>query len=401
MQDIMQILSYNKDMKSFKITRKHILTALIIFAVLSAVFLTASLIKSSKTFKIAFYQIPENVRTQIEQQIAVRENSKIKFYILDGTKPMPSNASKKFSIVFAYNSKSLIDLKPKNVSAKTADFLPTKIKYSTVMHNSANYALPVLLDHFELAVYRTYKNQLGLSVPETLEQFTTYLEAVKEKAEFPLIAIGSDDNELFGFISTFAQSMYGAEKYQKLCAELYKSQGALSELPDDLCRVLDEIKKLQNQGLINPGWINATKTDIEFLMKEHKLGALATFLSTHRSLSYVLVKYYDACIFPQKEVHQEFGIIAPEICAAVLKNESQSQKILSYLILQEVQTELSAKTMLAPTASVAESSDSLSDDVRFWAAASPAGPLPSLKEAAFISPERVHSYADKIREYLK
>ena len=69
--------------------------------------------------------------------------------------------------------------------------------------------------------------------------------------------------------------------------------------------------------------------------------------------------------------------------------------------MQEVQTELSAKTMLAPTASVAESSDSLSDDVRFWAAASPAGPLPSLKEAAFISPERVHSYADKIREYLK
>ncbi|MGN0739356.1 MAG: hypothetical protein ACI4LX_04205 [Treponema sp.] len=388
-------------MKNLKITRKQILTASIIFAVLLAIFLTAALIRNSKIFKIAFYQIPENVRTQIELQIAGRENSKIKFYVLDGTKPIASNASKKFSIVFAYNSRSLVDLKPKNVSAKTVNFLPAKIRYSTVMHDSENYALPLLLDHFELAVYRTYKNQLELAVPETLDQLTSYLEAVKQKAEFPLIAIGSDDNELFGFVSTFAQSMYGAEKYQKLCAELYKSQASLSELPEDLCRVLDEIKKLQKLGLINPGWVNATKTDIEFLMKEHKLGSLAAFLSTHRSLSYVLVKYYDACIFPQKEVHQEFGVIAPEICAAVFKNESQSQKILSYLISQEVQTELSAKTMLAPSASVAESGDSLSDDVRFWAAASPAGPLPSLKEASFISPERVRSYADKIREYLK
>ena len=391
----------------------------IIAAISAAVILTTLItvkILSRNTLKIAFYDIPDSVKNSLQKNIQSIDNKKIKFETLDKKKSLSKSAAKNYSIIFAPHSLSLKELAPLSAHPEAVTYLPQNIQKSTrtlerstesggVELTVSNYALPVLLDHFELAVYKTYRDQLSLKNPQTLKQFSDYLQNVKQNASYPLVVIGSDDKELWGFVSALCQSIYSADEYIELCDELYKAQKINSELPYKIRVILDEIKKMQHAELIHPTWTQLTVKDAERLMKEHHIGILATYLSTHRQLPYVLVKYYDATIFPQADVKSNFGVIIPEICAAAFyKNrgtlDERTQNILTHLVTAEMQAELSKETLLGPAASLGESSDSIADDVRFYAAASPAGPLMPMDSSSFTNPSQAHKYADMIRAYV-
>lgn len=382
------------------ITKKHkIIFASVIAAILLSVLFFVIYSIRSKYVNIGFYQIPDEVQTALEEKIKEIPELKISFHKFNSEKSLTKKAAKNYSIIFTYNSRTAINLKPHEIESATLDYLPTKIRYSTSTQNK-NYGLPVLLDHFGLSLYRTYQNELALNPPQTLSDLRTYLTDVKQKADFPLVVIGADDTELFGFVSSYAQSFYSVEDYYKLCSDLNKAQSTFSDLPESLTIVLDELNKLKKDYLLYPNWISITQLDAENLLKNHQVGTLASFLSTQRKLPYVYIKYFDTVIFPQNDTNV-FGVIAPAITACKLKNGKTSDTILRHLVKRDSQTDLSTKTMLAPAASLGESRDSQADDARFWSAASPAGPLPSLKEACFLSQSRAHDYAQKIREYLK
>ncbi|MCR5614524.1 hypothetical protein [Treponema sp.] len=391
----------------------------IIAAISAAVILTTLItvkILSRNTLKIAFYDIPDSVKNSLQKNIQSIDNKKIKFETLDKKKSLSKSAAKNYSIIFAPHSLSLKELAPLSAHPEAVTYLPQNIQKSTrtlerstesggVELTVSNYALPVLLDHFELAVYRTYKNDLSLAQPQTLDALNDYLKTVKSRASYPLIVIGSDDAELWGFVSALSQSIYSAEEYNNLCRDLYQAQKTNSELPYNLRLVLDKLKYMQRHELIHPKWTRLTKADAEYLMKEHSIGALACYLSTHREMSYVLIKYYDSFIFPQGDVKSNFGVIIPEFCAMTFnrndKLNQRSQNILTHLATAESQAELSKNTLLSPAASFGESADSIADDVRFYAAASPSGPLMPMSLASFENPSQMHKYADLIRSYIE
>lgn len=360
---------------------------------------------SKRTLKIAFYQIPDGTKEAMIKNIKPLE-SKPKFYTIDGSKPLSKKAFKKYSIIFTYNSKSLTEKSSliKSVPEDTVSFLPSKIAASTKIENE-NYALPVLLDHFELAVYKTYRTQLNLKIPQTLKQLTSYLIAVNENASYPLLVIGADDNELWGFVSTFAESMFSSEQYEVLCKSLYEAQKTNQDIPYNLKLTLNEIKKLMHLGLMHPQWTQLTQKDAEYLLKDHRVGTLASTLSMHRKLPNVLTKYYEATIFPKDDTSSKFGVVCPQVCAVLTKNNLKTADgaaaVLHKLVSDDMQKNLSADTMLAPAASVGESVDSIADDIRFFAAAAPAGPLMTLSSASFTDPAQAHRYAEKIRAYLE
>lgn len=370
------------------------IAGLLIILVANLIFLA----KNNAT-KIAFYQIPENTQKQIEAELLSITEGKVKFHTLNSAKPLSEKEAHKYHMVITYNSRTAINIAPLSIPDKTIQYLPTKIQLSTYQEGKY-YALPILLDHYELALYGTYKKQLNLSDPSSFNQFKEYLKSVKEAADFPLIVIGSDDYELMGFVSAMTQSIYGANEYFDICVEFNKAQARGEEIPYRIRVVLDEIKDLENEGLLHKNWLNANMKDVQFLMENHQLGSFATYLSTQRQIPYVLIKYFDSYLFPQHK-SPAFGVVAPEICALKMEDDKNVDMILERLISNQVQTNLSQKTMLAPAAAVAESNDFQSDNVRYWCAAANGGPVPDFQSASFISSNRLHDYAEKIRTYLK
>lgn len=356
-------------------------------------------LNSQKSTQIAFYQIPENTQQHIQNELLSLNEGKLKFHTINSTKPLSEKEANKYHIVFTYNSRTAINVAPKNIPDVAVKHLPTQIQLS-VYNQNTYYALPVLLDHYEIALYNTYKNQLNLSDPASFDQFKEYLNACKKAADFPLIAIGSDDNELMGFVSAMTQSVYGANEYFDICVELNKAQERGEDIPYRIRVVLDEIKELSKEGLLHKNWLNANLNDVIFLMEQHQIGCFATYLSTQRQVPYVLIKYYDSYLFPQHD-SPAFGVIAPEICALKMKESKKVDNIFEKLISSQVQTNLSKEIMLAPCAAVAESNDVQSDNVRYWCSASRGGPVPDFQRASFISESHLHEYAEKIRTYLK
>ncbi|MBP5402954.1 MAG: hypothetical protein J6Y36_07345 [Treponema sp.] len=390
-----------------KIKDKRVFIPLIIFFCLIISGLSIFIIRgnSKNTVRIGFYQIPEPTRIKIQNAVLNMNNSsqnktKIKFYISDKTKPFPIN-SRKCSIIFSYNSKTLLNLKSLNIPEKSSSLLPVKI-LSSVSNDKTVYAAPVLLDHFGLSLYKTYRTELNLKRPDSIKDLNQYLKQIREKASHPLVVIGSDDRELIGFVSAMTQSYFPGEQYKKICDKVSNTQKlSTSNLPDELKTVLDEIKKMKRNELIYPEWTKVTITDAMFLMKEHNIGAIASYISTQRTIPHVLVKYYESYAFPPQNAKADFGLIIPEICAVVLKDDLNQQELVNKLLSFEYQSELSKKTHLAPSALKGESFDSISDDVRFFAAASPEGPLMPMDSACFTDPDRVHYFASILRSYIE
>ncbi|MBO4546978.1 MAG: hypothetical protein J5700_05310, partial [Treponema sp.] len=279
--------------------------------------------------------------------------------------------------------------------------LPTSIRKAT-SYGQKHYAIPILLDHFEIAYYQITKKNLGLETPQSYGELLRYLEALKGNVEIPLICAGGGDTELFGFVSAMAELLYGAEDYKKAVAVLRESSNMNKDnLPEAVTKVLDEIKALQERELLFPKWTKTSKGDIKFFMQERKIGSVAMLLSQRRDIEYNLIKYYESERFPKYDNAAEHGIIAPQIVAVLLNGKKSAPLVLGHLTSADVQSDLSNESFLAPVASRAEAYDRQADDIRFWAASCSAGPLNSIEQECENTNERRHLLAQKIRAYLE
>lgn len=358
---------------------------------------------NSKTIKVAFYGVDQRAQSAIQLEIDKMSLPRVRYYVLDAKAPLPKNVHKKYTMLFANNSFDLNSRAQKLVPANESlfEFLPTSIRKATAYGNG-HYALPLLLDHFEIAYYQISESKLGLSRPKSYGELLRYLEALKGNVEMPLVCAGAEDKDLFGFVSAMAQLLYGAEDYKKTVAVLRESSNLnKANLPEEITRVLDEIKALQQKELLFPKWTRTSKKDIDYFMQERKIGAVAMLLSQRRDIEYNLVKYYDSDCFPRYDASVERGIVAPQLVAVLLKNKKDSSLILGHLVSSDVQAALSNQSFLAPVASRAEAYDRQADDVRFWAASCAAGPLNSIEQECESAEERRHLLAQKIRAYLE
>ena len=196
-----------------------------------------------------------------------------------------------------------------------------------------------------------------------------------------------------------AQSVYGESGYSEMIREL-KNSISTNTLPVSTELLLNEIKTLQESGLLLPNWYTLEKKGLVLLMNEHKLGAFCCSLENHRKIDFNLIKYYESQFFPPYQVNTGHSLIAPEIVALKFKNDKKMDPVLIHLISSDCQTLLSTKTRLAPVNARAIPHDSQSDDVRFWAASCIGGPVPDLGTAAALTPDLKKQLALKIRNYL-
>lgn len=315
--------------------------------------------------------------------------------------------AKKYDLLFTLNGTFASDMAQKAVPIPESvyNLFPASVR-NAGKANSTYTMLPLLLDHYELACYRTYRNKAALHLPETFADLEYYLQTVKAYADYPLICAGKTDATLTAFLSALTESLAGSEGYTALIKAAASTKG-LSGLLDvplgngiSLSSVLGTIKRWQHQGLIHPHWYNVTEKDIENYMEEHRLGSIFMPLSEHRVKPLILIKYYDAVQFPKGNAERH-ALIAPAIVGMAFKNNASQISMLEHLAHTDVQTLLSQHTKLAPASSRAEAHDVQADDVRFWAASCTDGPVPELGQAAFASQTQMAALAEEIRAYME
>lgn len=372
-------------------SKKFLLSAAV-SAFLLLVLLVSLAVLNTITVRTGFFQIPDNTRIALQEEIS-RQYRHVKFFVIDDATELKAKNIKKYNLFFTRNTKVLEEASGKSGELNNAFY--SIIPGSLQEPSRELKAIPVLLDHYEAAFYRTYRNFSGRQIPENYASFVKYLQEMKSYADLPLFVAGNNDENLWGLVSAAAEA---TGLYDKIIQEFREKTD--EGLTPSLEKTLNEIKALQKLNLLHPNWFRSNQKDLETMMQDHRIAVFCTNLSVHRTMPFVLIKYYDAGFFPPFDYSVPHGIISPCVYAS---NPSRSKKaipIIVSLLEPEIQGNLSTRTGLAPGNSQAEAGDSLSSDVRFWAASCTKGAVPSLQHALFVSSTEQAKYAQYIRNFL-
>ena len=370
---------------------------------------------NSRCLDVAYYGVPESIANTINDMLEKSDDTapQKKYSRMRAVRLTENDIrntkhiAKKYDILFMWDGALSKNLAQNAVSISDSiyNLFPTSVRKIGKVNNVYKI-LPLLFDHYELACYRTYRNNAKLVLPETFGEFEAYLYTIKNYADYPLICAGKTDSTLTAFVSAFTESLAGIEGYTNLI-EAAASADSLSDVLDvplgngvSLSSILGMIKQWQHKGLIHPQWYNVTEKDIENYMEEHRLGSIFMPLSEHRVKPLVLIKYYDAIRFPTGDLTQH-SLMAPALIGMAFRNDRSQIALLEHFVHTDVQTLLSQRSKLAPASGRAEAHDIQADDVRFWAAACTNEPVQELGAAAFASQSKRAAFAEEIRAYMK
>jgi hypothetical protein len=396
-------------------TKSKILISIIVVIIIFLVIFFAKTIHNNKTTTVLFYNIPETIQQELQTQITDIKPENIQFTVYSTKKELTLKEAKKYDLLFTWKTALTDSFATKAIPLQIKYTIPTSIKKASLINNQLT-TVPLLIDNYEIAYYRTYRNKAKLRIPTTIKEFENFLQAEKKITTYPLICTGSNDKTLLAFISALTESYCGASGYQTLiknCAQLQDFEKILDEplLDSDsnnelintitLRLILDKIKSWQQKELIMPQWYKLQEADINLYMQKHLLGAIFMPLSEHRTKDFILIKYYDAARFPINQNIKNHALIAPVLEGILFNNTAGEQDILKSLLTDENQSKLSTKTMLAPVTSRSVPNDNQAADVRFWAASCSAGPVTDLYDAAFTNPADATAFAENIRNYLR
>ncbi|MCI7577066.1 MAG: hypothetical protein MST12_02300 [Spirochaetia bacterium] len=386
-------------MKKF-ITKRNIIIASAALALIIAG-LSAVLIIKKTTTTIAFYGISPELSKVVEDQIK-GICPKAKFISLDSEKNLTPSKADNYSVVFAWDGKTLKGLSKKAFAFPDPmyNIYPLNVRKNYTGKNG-NFILPVLMNYFEFAQYKTYRTMLKSEIPETGAEFENYLAAVKKYADYPLVCTGESDEELFGFISAFAESVLGSEEYSNLVDEVSLTWKKTRTLSTKLTDVLGQIRSLQAKGLINPRWYDTTVKEGSSFMEDREVGIYAMTLDQHRKHDFIYIKYYETNPVPLYNTTVKHSLVSPVLGAVVYRKNRDTQAIVDYITSDKGQTELSTKSRLAPVTLHSEAFDNRTTDIRYWAAAYPNPPVNYISHAAMTNDRDRKDLAQTIRDWLK
>ncbi len=371
---------------------------ILIFA--AVIFTITFITRSSKNSKsiFAFYNLDEKISSALIQEItdsASKMNFQYEFVTVE--KSISESDLKKYDIVFLPGGKTS-QMISKNAAEIPAECF-TKIPYPL---GTDKKLLPVLLDHYGLAIYSVPQKKLSLNTPQTYSELKEFLNTEKQSGilSSPSMCAGKNNDEFFGLISNIALTLLETENYLNLCNSLSQTDGTV--IPEALLPVLNEIKDMQRNKILLPNWFDATDSDvIKYFYPERNTGLFYQSLSFQRKVEPLYIQYYERIDFPAYRLSQKNAIIGNAVYAVNLNERPETSEILKALVSEKTQQNLTDLTLLAPVNKNCFAFDTEANDVRFWAASSSNGVLPHIGRAAFSDSEKINKLADKIRDYLR
>jgi hypothetical protein len=271
-------------------------------------------------------------------------------------------------------------------------------------------ALPLLVDHFELA----YKMDAGSSpdakAPRSWDGFLAAARSLAARGAPSIILAGGDDRTLLLFTGALLEASAGARALDGLVGTLSRRSDFRASLdaPLDgavtLRNALDILVSLRTTGVLHPEWFRMKARDVEAFMKADRAPFVFMALSDHRAIPIQIVRSYASAPFPSLSGAAR-PLQAPVWIGAVpdrlpAERKAGALALLERLLSNPVQKRLGDATGLAPASSTAETLDMQASDVRLWVAAS-AGAYPGLDRDAFADPAAASSFAAELRAYVE
>jgi len=393
--------------------------ALFAFLLFWGGFFALNLVRNNTTI-IGFYNIPETDIKTIESLIMKDPLYKTKFIVLSEKNALSKRLFRKVDVLVAYNGALTADLAAKAVPLSSAIQVryPSAIKDSPFFTSlsksgSMNFCImPLLLDHFETSYFEVMKKKTGQKYPETLAQLESYAAGCQQYLQNPLICAGAQDANLYSLISVFIESYGGQKGYLNLVQQMkqMKSTERLKQMlslpvggdaPNGttFASVLDRIKQLQKQSLILPEWYKTTEQTVSIAMDDNHAAVVFMSLREHREKPFPAIKYFQGYQFPP-ETSKTRAVVETALCAMMFRDTEAAQIFMGRLSSEAGQEALSISTKLGPATLRGEAFDVQADDARYFAAATPGGPVPDIGTASFKDKGRRSAIAAEIRTYL-
>lgn len=383
-------------------------SAMIVIAITAtSIYTTVKRVRAERSVNVAFYGIPEDYCSLLQEFIPKEEKINLKCDILsDGALDLAA-VKTKYDLLFTWKGEvtSALEASSEEIPARILEVLPSSLRNKK--------CVPVLLDHCELAYSKDVLQKTGKDIPSSYQAFLTYLDDATQYVFSPFFCNGADDRILTAFVGALVLANGGEEAYNQLIEEL-KKDIPLENLLDQkllnsnqasdltLRSILDTLKAWPNQGYTHPAWFNARGNDLLYFAQDNQVGVFFTFLKDHRNLPYDVVSRFEAFVLPPTSSSLKFGFVAPALSAMLISENANAKRYLAEFFTQEAQESLSDRTKLAPVHSRAQAYDRQADDVRFWAASCPAGALPDLALAVYQrNPQGLKNFADSIRNYIR
>ena len=398
---------YSRTMMKNKFLIPAIGAALAILALATFVFIIAPALRKPV---IAYYRLPANVRAAISafaDDPALSGKVKFGIVLLDDSKPLAAQLGKnpRIDVVFAYDGAAAAEtagmaLAP---SKQIRLLLPTAIR-DTGTRFGVGYALPLLLDHFEVAYDAKAFGKAGLSEPKTLGDLIAGAEKTAHPGLSPIVCAGGNDQDLLLLVGAVAEAKYGLPAHDTIVADLREKGTIQSALANaELRGTLETLVDWRKKGILQPEWYRMKDSDLTaYLDKEYASVAFIPF-STHRTIPLKTISRFTSIPFPPANQGSARALTAPVIVGLLpsyRKPNAAAAEFLYRLVREEGQTILSANTGLVPVNSIVPTQDGQATDVRLWVGSSN-GPRPDPANAAFADPAKIAETARDIRAYIE
>ncbi|PKL07591.1 MAG: hypothetical protein CVV51_13320 [Spirochaetae bacterium HGW-Spirochaetae-7] len=193
-------------------------------------------------------------------------------------------------------------------------------------------AMPILMDHFELAWHKDRLSSVGM------ENLTTMAAAERamalwtvrrqkstnalEKTSYAFTFAGGDDETLLLLLSALCLSEGGLSAYSDI------TRNIIERTPLDVLAgmaigtssnggiltfgvVLDRVVSWNKAGYLHPEWYTLANKDIRALAESNAIFMSAQLLSFHRTVEYKTIARFDTARFPSSAAASERALVAP------------------------------------------------------------------------------------------
>ena len=161
--------------------------------VIAAGIITGFNIKKSiedRSVNVAFYGLDEEYVELIKEKISSEEKVIINYDVIAPSAMELSTITKKYDMLFTWNGEVTDAL------SESAEKIPSKILENIPRSLRNEKCVPILLNHFELDLYKPVVDKLGLKPGENYVQFLDYLSTAKDYVFSPFFTNGGDDRTL-------------------------------------------------------------------------------------------------------------------------------------------------------------------------------------------------------------